>query len=364
MAAFDSISFLETAVETRSHEDPGAMRSVLCETLADHGIEPTVDAADNVVATRVGEDPESGPHIVFNTHLDTVSPHVPAARDGDVLAGRGACDAKGPLAAMVAAFLDCEFEAGRLTLAVTPDEETRSTGAATLVPSLDLDAKRGDAVVVGEPTGLDVCTAAKGRFEGTVMVAGESAHAAEPHTGTNAIALAARVVEALSGFDDRPGAIPTHPDLGTPTLTPTVIEGGEATNQVAGACEIVLDRRSVPPETATGFETALGAYLAEDLTTAEIEFQLIERETPFLEAFETPADARVVRALQKAGGGAVRSFTAATEASYFACEAPTVVFGPGELADEKGPVAHADREYVRLSRVEHAVKILEDALAD
>src|SRR5699024_4900679 len=161
---------------------------------------------------------------------------------------------------MVPAFLDCEFEAGRRTLAVTPDEETRSTGAATLVPSLDLDAERGDAVVVGEPTGLDVCTAAKGRFEGAVMVAGESAHAAEPHTGTNAIALAARAVEALSGFDDRPGTIPAHPDLGTPTLAPTVIEGGEATNRVAGACEIVLDRRSVPPETATGFETALDEY--------------------------------------------------------------------------------------------------------
>jgi acetylornithine deacetylase len=350
--AFDPLEFLETAVETPSHEDIDAIRTLLCDRLGELGIEPTIDGAGNVLASKG----EGRPHVVLNTHLDTVAPHVPAERDGTVLHGRGACDAKGPLAAMMAAFLDCDPERGRLTLAVTPDEETHSTGAAALVPSLDLDGERGDAVIVGEPTGLDVCTAGKGRFEGTVRVGGESAHAAEPHTGENAIAQAAPAIDALTDFGERPEALAPHPALGAATLTPTVIEGGDATNQVPADCEIVVDRRSVPPETAAGFESALDEYLRERLGST-ISFALTERETPFLEAFETPAESRVVNAFRDAEC-ATRPFTAATEASYFAREVPTVVFGPGVLADDDGPVAHADREYVHLPRVERAAELL------
>lgn len=360
MTGFDSLGFLESAVETPSHEDGAPMRSLLCETLCAHGVEPTTDEAGNVLATRTAE--ANGPHIVLNTHLDTVAPHIPIKRENEVLHGRGTCDAKGPLATMLAAFFACEPERGRLTLAVTPDEETHSTGAAALVPALDLDRERGDAVIVGEPTGLDVCTAAKGRFEGVVEIRGESAHAAEPHTGKNAISMAAPVIEALGEFDDRPDGLTAHPDLGGPTLTPTKIEGGEATNQVPAACQIVVDRRSVPPETAEGFESALCDYLCERVGDA-VTFQLTERETPFLEAFETPINSRVVQVLGEAGGE-VRPFTAATEASYFAREVPTVVFGPGVLADEDGPVAHAEREYVRLSAVEQAAAVLEETLSE
>ena len=361
----DPLDFLERAVRTPSHEDIAPMCDLLCETLREDGIEPTVDDAGVVATREASGDAADGLHVVLNTHLDTVSPHVPAERDGDLLHGRGACDAKGPLAAMLAAFCGCKPDQGRLTLAATPDEETYSTGAAALVPSLDLDPERGDWVIVGEPTGLDVCNAAKGRFEGHVTITGERAHAAEPHTGRNAITMAGRVLDALAGFDDRPDGLAAHPDLGAPTLTPTVVAGGDATNQVPAECEIVLDRRSVPPETAAGFASALNEYLGDRVPSPDaVSFALTERETPFLEAFETPADERVVRVLRAASGGTVRPFTAATEASYFAREVPTVVFGPGDLADEDGPVAHADREYVRLSDIELAAAILGDALAD
>lgn len=343
-SAFDPVAFLEDAVRTPSHEGVSEMRAFLRETLADHGVEPTVDDAGNVLASR-----GSGhPHLLFNTHIDTVPPHVPFSCDDGVIHGRGACDAKGPLAAMLGAFLAVE-PAGRLTLAVTPDEETHSTGAAVLSPD-------ADACVVGEPTGLDVCNAAKGRFEGTITVSGENAHAAEPESGVNAIGGAGRVLDAIENFD---ADADPHPELGAPTLTPTTIEGGSATNQVPDGCRITVDRRSVPPETAAGFAEALTARLSD--VDADAEFRFTERETPFLEAFETPADARVVEALREAGGGDVRPFSAATEASYFAREAPTVVFGPGALADESGAVAHSDREYVRVEAVERAAAILERA---
>ncbi|UPV99290.1 M20 family metallopeptidase [Halorussus gelatinilyticus] len=371
---FDPIDFLEDAVQTPSHEDATEMRELLVETLEsadgadrdscpdsgsdqDPDVRVSVDDAGNTLAVRdAGRD---GPHVVLNTHIDTVPPHVEFSRDGEVIRGRGSCDAKGPLAAMLAAFLGVEVERGRLTLAVTPDEETDSTGAA----ALDFDPEP-DAVIVGEPTELDVCNAAKGRFQATVTVRGANAHAAEPESGVNAVRAAGGLLSALDSFDDREDRPDASDALGDSTLTPTTIEGGTATNQVPAECSFVVDRRSVPPETAEGFRDALADHLrAHAPADVSVEVTLAERDTPFLAAFETPTDAELVRTLRESSGGTVRPFGAATEASYFASLAPTVVFGPGALADDEGAVAHAPREYVRVADVERAGEAIEATLA-
>ncbi|WP_280536683.1 M20/M25/M40 family metallo-hydrolase [Halopenitus sp. POP-27] len=394
---FDPIAFLETAVRHPSHEDVGDMREFLVETLAEHGIEARVDDAGNVLASKPSADLDAGPHVVCNTHIDTVTPHIPFERDPDstvegeagvdVIRGRGSCDAKGPLAALLVGFLATDPDRGRLTLAITPDEEVHSLGAAALTGGLEgtEDELDGDLYIVGEPTGLDVCTAAKGRFEGTIELSGETAHAAED-AGANAVAAAEGVLGAVREFDaDRP----PHDQLGPARLTPTVIEGGSATNQVPDRCAIVVDRRSIPPETAAGFRESLAndvrAAVPDDVGVG---VELTDRESPFLEAFSTDPDHELVRLLADAidvtrpadedtpvgestsadedahggedapaavrdRGGNVRPFSAATEASYFS-PTPTVVFGPGDLADAEGAVAHADREYVRVREVEWA----------
>jgi len=363
----DPIPFLEGAIDTPSHEDPGAMRDLLVAHLRDAAggswaAAPAVDEAGNVVASRGA----GRPHLVLNTHCDTVAPHVPVGRetvDGETrLTGRGTCDAKGPLAAMVAAFLGTE-PAGRVTLVVTPDEETDSTGAAHLVqnPSGPL-AEPVDGVIVGEPTGLDPCPSARGRFEGTVTIRGERAHAAEPGRGRNAVAAAGPILDAIERFDAERGPDP-HDELGAPHLTATRIRSGEAGNQVPAACEITIDRRSVPPETSDGFLAALTAQLEaaapDDVTIA---VDLADRPAPYLEAFATPSEAPLVRTLADLSGGTVRSFGAATEASLFAGLAPTVVFGPGVLSDVDGPVAHADREYVPVEAVRRAARMVADVV--
>ena len=315
MTGFDPVAFLEDAVRTPSHEEVGPMRELLVATLAEHGHDATVDDAGNVLATRGTGDP----HVVLNTHVDTVPPHVPFERDGHVIRGRGSCDAKGPLAALLAAFLAVDPAAGRVTLAVTPDEETLSSGA----DALDLDA---DAVVVGEPTGLDVCTAAKGRFQATVYLSGANAHAASPEEGVNAVRALAPVLDALDSFDDDEA----HPALGPATLTPTTVEGGTATNQVPASASFVVDRRSVPPEGAEEFRAGLEAHLrAAAPEDVGVSVDLTDRDTPFLGPFETDESDPLVRALREASGGDVRPFTAATEASYFATDAPTVTVRSG-----------------------------------
>ncbi len=358
---FDRLAFHETAVRTPSHEDVEAMRELLVETLGEADRPAVIDEAGNTIATISGSG--DGPHLCLNTHLDTVPPHIDCVVDGDIVRGRGACDAKGSLAAMVDAFLRVEPPVGRVTLAVTPDEERRSSGAAALDPTVVApEATSPDAFVVGEPTDLDVCTAARGRFQGTITVRGDAAHAAEPETGVNAVRAAAGVLEAMDTYDEHRGPA-VHDHLGRPTLTATQIEGGAAANQVPATCTITFDRRSVPPETAQGFRDGLAAHLdAHVAAGVELDVALVDRETPFLEAWSTDADAPIVAAIQAASGGTIRPFGAATEASYFATRAPTVVFGPGVLADDDGAVAHAPREYVRRSDIDRAAVVLREAI--
>jgi len=368
---FDALAFHERAVKIQSHESVERMRQFLVDTIADHDIRVRVDDAGNVSATRGAQATDSdGRHVVLNTHIDTVPPHIPYGEraDGAVVEGRGACDAKGPLAALLAAFFDADPDDGTVTLAVTPDEETRSTGAAALAFGPDQsggsdDPLPADAYIVGEPTGLDVCTAAKGRFQGTVTIDGSAAHAAEPESGQNAIRAGAVVIQALETFDEEYGP-GEHESLGRPTLTPTRIEGGEAPNQVPAECVVTFDRRSVPPETADGFRAALEEHCYQWMPTGmDCRVALTDRATPFLEAFATDPDEAVAAELQRASGGAIRPFSAATEASYFAQDAPTIVFGPGELADDDGAVAHSDREYVRREAILTAADAVGETLA-
>ncbi|WP_136687675.1 M20 family metallopeptidase [Halorhabdus amylolytica] len=357
--AFDVLEFHERAVRTPSHESVDAMRTLLVETLEDAGVDVHVDSGGNVVAQRGSNDTDDSPHLLLNTHLDTVPPHVPYERDGEVVRGRGACDAKGPLAAMVAAFLEADLGDGRVTLAVTPDEETTQTGAAHLVETSVTDF---DAAIVGEPTGLDICYAARGQFEGTITLTGESAHASDPADGINALRAVGPTIEAMDRYDDEHGP-GEHDTLGAPTLTLTMIEGGEASNQIPAEVTITFDRRSVPPERSEEFPASLKAHLRDSLPgDIDISVELIRPDTPFPEAFETDPEAQIVEVLRDASGGAVRPFGAATEAAQFADIAPTVVFGPGVLSDDEGPVAHSPREYVDQRDVERAANVLTEAV--
>ncbi|TQQ82496.1 M20/M25/M40 family metallo-hydrolase [Halonotius roseus] len=360
---FDIEEFHAQAVKTPSHEHVDEMRDLLVETLTDAGHPPRIDDHGSVLVSRGAgdaaddsDDPAS-PHIVLNTHIDTVAPHVPYERDGEIVRGRGACDAKGPLAALLAAFLRTDPDEGTLTLAITPDEETTQIGAAALAGTL-----AADGYIVGEPTDLDVCVAARGQCEAEITVMGAGGHAASVPAADNPVFGLRHVLDGLASYDDTIG-----PDsdefLGDPKLTPTIVAGGDTPNRVPDECRLTVDRRSVPPETSEEFAASLATHLTEQAPDEQsVAVDLIDPETPFPDPFVTDRDAAIVDALRIASGGDVRAFGAATEASHFAPTAPTVVFGPGVLADDEGAVAHADREYVRLSDVRAAADAVTAAL--
>ena len=328
------------------------MREFLVETLSEEGHKPDVDSKGNVVVSRKATNFSSS-HLVLNTHLDTVPPHVPYERDGDIVRGRGACDAKGSLAAMIDAFCSASIDNGRLTLAVTPDEETAQIGGAYLGETLS-----ADGYIVGEPTNLDVCPAARGDFGGHVTVFGESAHASDPTAGTNPLRVVGTVIEAIKQYDGACGP-GEHEMLGRPTLAPTVIDAGGPLNQTPAECTVGFDRRTVPPETINEFVTSLESYLEARLPDEyRSEVSAAYPDSPDPEAFATDVNAELVKTLADVSSSEIRPFDAATDASYFADDGPVVVFGPGVLADADGPVAHAGREYVSRSDVETAAEMI------
>jgi acetylornithine deacetylase len=343
----DPVGFLEDTVPIESHESVEGMR--------DHLLEKVTGAREHPSGCVVAERGDGDRTVLLNSHMDTVAPHVPYRREDGVVHGRGACDAKGPLAAAVAAYERFEATDDRtVRLVVSPDEETLSRGLHDYLSEEGADDV--DLAVVGEPTSLDVCTAAKGRFEATVKLRGESAHAASGG-GRNAVSCAAEAVRRLESLE------PSRDELlGESRLTVTRIEGGEAANRVPERATLTLDRRPVPPESADGFVSLVEDAL--DGIDCGYDVRLADRPTPFLEPFRTDEEGADVRRFRDAvaeavGAARVRPFGAACEASYIAEHAPVVVFGPGAIQEEDGtPVAHSEREYVRTDEVREAADAL------
>jgi acetylornithine deacetylase len=185
----------------------------------------------NIWATRAGGG------VALSTHLDTVPPYVPPKLEGERLYGRGACDAKGIAAAMLAA-ADRLAASGeeRVEVLMLVGEEKGSDGAraANHLPA----ATR--FLVNGEPTESKLATGAKGSLRVTVRTRGREAHSAYPHLGENAIDP---LLDLLPNV--RKLALPTDPVLGETTVNIGVIRGGTEANIIPALAEAELMFRLV-----------------------------------------------------------------------------------------------------------------------
>ncbi len=340
-----------------------SLADVLFADLARAGFSPVrepvhPDGRDNIVATLPGRD--GAPVVMFHAHMDTVGLSGKATADpissGGNVYGRGACDTKGSLVAMV--------EATRLLQEVDPseratvvlvggiDEEVAGTGAQALAaahPEIEM-------AVVGEPTSLEIATAHKGVIRFEIATGGVPAHSSKPHLGRNAIYAMSRVVDAIEQ-QYIPSLDPEgHHLVGPATLTVTKIKGGSGFNIVPAECVIGLDRRVNPGENA---ETIIAGF---DRLLDELEGVHIERRDPFLitASLDTPIDSPVVQTLmaarQSVMGDQVEPIgvTYGTDASCFGpAGISCVVFGPGSIDQ-----AHSDEEWVGIEETARAAEIL------
>lgn len=214
----------------------------------------------NVYAGMAGETPD----LVFSTHMDTVPPYIAPTEDADFLYGRGVSDAKGIIAAQVAAAEALRAQGFRVGLLFVSGEERDSAGAKVA----NVNSKGSRFLINGEPTDNRLALASKGALRAVLKSSGKMGHSAYPELGESAVH---KLVEALGKMLALP--MPSVEDVGPSTMNIGLIKGGHAPNVIADKAEaqvlIRLVSDSAPLRTAI-LEAAAG--LAEVDFTLEIPF--------------------------------------------------------------------------------------------
>ena len=194
----------------------------------------------NVYATS----PEQpNPAVVFSTHMDTVPPFIPSSEDAARIYGRGSCDAKGIIAAQIAAAERLRRKAftsdccSWLAKSATAWARKRPTSSPRVSQHTD-----ADFMVNGEPTENRIALASKGTLRVEVTASGRMAHSAYPELGESAID---KLLAALTRLRAMP--LPSDPEVGPCTLNIGLIEGGRAPNVIPDYAHADLLYRLVGP---------------------------------------------------------------------------------------------------------------------
>jgi acetylornithine deacetylase len=314
---------------------------------------------DNLVARY--EAPDSRRTILFDVHQDTVPtdgmtvPPFDPAISGGRLHGRGSCDVKGGMAAMLSAFarLVRERPAGSASvlLACTVDEEFTHTGSSHLAES----GHGAELAIVAEPTLLDLVHCHKGALRWKIRTRGVACHSSTPHQGVNAIYRMGRVLQALEAFAGTLSRSTPHPILGPPSLSVGRIEGGQSVNVVPDWCEIEVDRRLIPDEDAGRSLEEVKVMLGRMPGGADaIDFgqpwvhmpALAPRADRWLEPLSDAVVAATGRR-PKVRGVPFGTDAGPLSAAGTAC----VVFGPGDIAQ-----AHTKDEWIAIEQVQLAAE--------
>jgi len=331
---------------------------------------------DNIVARFDGDiSPSDGGQILLlEAHQDTVpvdgmtiEPWTPTVREGRIY-GRGACDIKGGMTAMLGALVRLveERPARRPTIimACTVNEEHGYSGATALTKlwttagSESIIPRRPDAAIIAEPTNLDVVVAHKGAVRWRCHTHGRAAHSSQPHLGDNAIYKMSRVLQALERYaTEVPPTLGSHALCGRATLSVGMISGGLSVNTVPARATIEIDRRVIPGE-----ETQDAYQQVVDFVTRHCGLtEGVEHERPYLEgrsladgdnlplAAKLSAAARPVRGPSRTIG-----VPFGTDAATIAgAGVPSVVFGPGSIAQ-----AHTCDEWLSIEELTLASEAL------
>ena len=328
-----------------------------------------------------------GKSIILNGHIDTVPlddvakwAHHPLSGEvaGGCLYGRGACDMKAGLAAMILAvkyLRDCGVAIkGDIVVESVVDEEGGGNGTLACVA----EGYKADAAIVTEPTGLEVYCASRGVFLLEIEVPGRSSHACFKWRGVNAIEKGMKIVRELAELERCWLATRRNPLLPPPTITLGQIEGGISAATVPGSCILRFDVKYLPTETdARGAQQPVDAgevrreveecvhfacrgdsWLREH--PAKLRWFLsvmphtIDMNDPFVSVVAGACDTIL-------GGHVLSGMPSGADARHIQNSGgvPTVLFGPGRLEQ-----AHSIDEYVELAQYLDAIKALAVVIAD
>ena len=332
--------------------------------------QPIEPGRDNLLAwLPAGPDADRHEVLMLEAHQDTVSaegmtidPFRAAVRNGRVY-GRGACDVKGGLAAMIAAVSRLSQQRPprmpAIIVACTVNEEAGFSGAQGLA-----DGLRGALVsmlpgppiacIVFEPTDLAPVVAHRGVVRWRCHTAGRAVHSSEPQLGDNAIYKMARIVTALQIYAEVTlQQSPADPFCGGPTLSVGTIHGGTGVNTVPDSATIEIDHRTLPCDDPQQAWSNVQSYLA-----AQIRPHVDARHDPphlavpgLTAEYNAPLATRLIAAGATGPPVGVAYSTNAT--AYAAAGIPTLVFGPGSIQQ-----AHTADEWIAVEQLQAAVEIL------
>jgi acetylornithine deacetylase len=279
---------------------------------------PVAHERFNVVATL----DERAPQLVFSTHMDTVPPFIPSSEDQANIYGRGSCDAKGIIAAQIAACQRLRKEGAAVGMLFLVGEERDSLGA-----KVANESPLGSRFLInGEPTENKIALASKGALRVEIVARGKMAHSAYPELGESAIQ---NLLEALARLRAMP--LPHNPEVGHCTVNIGVIEGGRAPNVIPDYAKAQLLYRLVEPA------EALRRQIAD--TVAGLAVADFVLEIPFMKLRTVP-DIETM----------VASFT--TDIPALSKWGAPVLLGPGSIH-----VAHTEREYISKKQLHEAVDL-------
>lgn len=341
--------------------------------------QPVEPRRENIIARLDGDvaPADGGQVILLEAHQDTVpvdgmtiEPWTPLVRERR-LYGRGACDIKGGMTAMLGAVarLAQERPAGRPTviMACTVNEEYGYSGASELhklwAPGArSIVPRKPDAAIVAEPTDLQVVVAHKGAVRWRCRTHGRAAHSSQPDRGENAVYKMARVLTALEALAAEVGStVPEHRLCGRATLSVGTIQGGLSVNTVPDVCTIEIDRRLLPGEEAMDAYHSVVEYVRGRLGNDPA----VEHEPPYLrgttlaDSNNGPLADRLAGVVRRMLGRCEKiGVSYGTNASRIApTGVPTVVFGPGSIDQ-----AHTADEWLSLDELAKASDVLYDFL--
>jgi len=274
----------------------------------------------NIIATT-----EAAPRVVLSTHMDTVPPFIESSEDGEFIYGRGACDAKGIIAAQIAAAEKLRASGiNDIGLLFTVDEEVTSAGAK--VANDHSAAAACEYLINGEPTDNRLAIGTKGSLQLTVRTSGRAAHSAYPEQGESAIEKLLDVLDDIRELD-----WPSDDIFGETTCNIGVISGGTRANVIPSEAQATLQvRLAVDTKRVQSFleETVDGRAIL-DYKSVHDPISLTA-----LDGFE-PMVAR---------------FT--TDIPYLSNWGKPLLIGPGSILD-----AHTDGEKVAKSDLRNAVDL-------
>ena len=366
----DMVQFLGDIIRIQSYtskEGPAVQRTL--EELRKIGCEEVwIDSAGNALG-RIGKGERI---ILFNAHLDTneVSdasnwPHPPlepVVEDG-ILYGLGASDCKAGVASIVygAAILNklgLLEDVSVVVMGAILEEDAEGFAFRSLV---ERDGLKPECVLLAEATDLTLRRGHRGRCEVHIRTKGKAVHASTPHLGENAIVKMAPVIEALEGMN---GHLPVHPVFGPGTQVVSLIAGPHTPNSVPDWCEVALDRRLVPGETAESIVEGIRQVVGPLGASVEIPIQPVKSHTglqldgpSFYPGWLIEEDAEIVQIGKEAyealwqQAPKVDVWKFSTDGTYSAGVAgiPTLGFGPQEE-----PYVHTAMDQVNLEKLKKA----------